>query len=136
MGAQHKVIACPKTFGIFLMLRRLPVSLPARPQLWNPSDNAGGAACVQERQSEHKEERFMKKIPALLVAAVLGCGTCAFAADTSYDSASSHAKATAHQVASDLKGALHKIGSATKRGILRADAALQRVVHRGTSGNA
>jgi hypothetical protein len=75
----------------------------------------------------------MKKIPALLVAAALGCGSAAFAADGSYGSNASAAHPEAHRIATDLKGALHKIGSATKHAILRADAALHRVAHRSGS---
>jgi hypothetical protein len=72
------------------------------------------------------------RIPAFVIAAALACGT-AFAADQTYDtgSASSSAKGTAHQLATDFKQAMHKLGTATRHVLHRADAAL----HHNGNGN-
>lgn len=66
------------------------------------------------------------KLQALVMAAALGCGVAAFAADThdSGSTASSSARATAHRVASDFKQAVHKLGAATRHALHRADAAI------------
>jgi len=67
------------------------------------------------------------KAPALVIAAVLACGTAAFAAD-SHDagSAGGSAKEGAHQLSTDFKQAMHKLGAATKHALQRADAAIHR----------
>jgi hypothetical protein len=72
------------------------------------------------------------KIPALLISLALGCSAAVFAADHTRDSAPSNssAKASAHQLATDVKGAMHKLGAMTKHALHRADATLHRNAHR------
>lgn len=71
------------------------------------------------------------KLPAFVMAAALACGSTAFAADTQdTGSAASSAKGTAHQLATDFKQAVHKLGDATRRVLHRADAAIH---HNGSS---
>ena len=65
------------------------------------------------------------KLQALVIAAALGCGGAAFAADThDSGSAASSARATAQRVAGDFKQAVHKLGAATRHALHRADAAI------------
>ena len=73
------------------------------------------------------------KLQTLFVAALLAAGTAVHAAD-SHDSgnAGGSAKADAHQLASDFKGALHKLGNATRHLLHRADAAVHRSGERGS----
>jgi hypothetical protein len=65
------------------------------------------------------------KAPAFVIAAVLACGSTAFAAGN-YDtgSAGSSAKGTAHQLATDFRQAMHKLGAATRHVLHRADSAI------------
>jgi hypothetical protein len=67
------------------------------------------------------------KLQTLFVAALLACGSAVHAADT-HDSgkAGATAKADAHQLATEVKGALHKLGAATRHLVHRADAAVHR----------
>lgn len=65
----------------------------------------------------------MKKISVLALAAALGCGGALAA--TTHDTGSS-ASHSAHALASDVKGALHKLGDATRNLFHRADASLHR----------
>jgi len=67
------------------------------------------------------------KIPALAFAAALLVTGSAFAAQDHDTGASSSSNATAHQLASNFTGALHKIGAATRHALQRADASLHRL---------
>lgn len=67
------------------------------------------------------------KIPALAIAAALLVTGSAFAARDHDAGASSSSNGTAHQLAIDFTGALHKIGAATRHALRRADASLHRL---------
>lgn len=70
------------------------------------------------------------KIPALVIALALGCGTSAFAAESHHDAPSGHSAQTSmHQLATDFKGAMHKLGQATRHALRRADESLHRPGH-------
>jgi hypothetical protein len=67
------------------------------------------------------------KASVFVLAAAMACGSAAFAADThDTGSAGDSAKQTAHQLASNFKVALHKLGTATRHVLHRADAAIHR----------
>ena len=67
------------------------------------------------------------KLSAFVISLALACGSSAFAADThDTGSATDSAKDTAHQLATDFKVALHKLGAATRHVLHRADEAVHR----------
>lgn len=67
------------------------------------------------------------KIPAVLIAVALLGGSSTFAASSSdRSSASSSARSTGHELMTDAKLAMHKLGVATRHALHRADAALHR----------
>ena len=78
------------------------------------------------------------KISTLAFAAALAVTGSAFAASHDHDSgsSSSSAGASAHELASNFTGALHKIGAATRHALHRADASLHRMgKHDSDKGN-
>ena len=67
------------------------------------------------------------KITAIALTATLALTGSAFAAAHESDSGSSSAGPSAHQLASNFTGALHRIGAATRNALHRADASLHRM---------
>lgn len=70
----------------------------------------------------------MNRITAIALALALGCAGSVNAASAPSGSAANPGT-TAHQVGSDIKGALHKVGVETRSILHRAGAALNRVAH-------
>jgi hypothetical protein len=70
----------------------------------------------------------MNKTPAFVVSIALLAAAPVFAASTAHGDRSSNGSASSstHQLAADFKGAMHKIGAATRQALHRADAALHR----------
>jgi hypothetical protein len=72
----------------------------------------------------------MNRTPARIVSIALVAAAPVFAAGTTQgDSSTRHessASSSAHQLAADFKGAMHKLADATRHALHRADAALHR----------
>ena len=75
-----------------------------------------------------------RKIPALAIAVALLGSVAAFAGNAEHGGASSAAADGAvHKLEADVKGAFHKIGTATRHVLRRADASLHRGSSKGSS---
>lgn len=72
----------------------------------------------------------MHKITALAAGLFLGCAASAFAAQGN-DAGMAQQDGSAHRVTTELKGAFHRVGAATRHLLRRADDSLHRAGHHG-----